>query len=94
MLVVIITSLLELDQVAKFTLGDECKSLNQILHDYPQIGSLLPAEPTCFGVAPTLAGGYWLAVIAIIMTNLFGGFVMCAAHVALEEHKARANSAA
>jgi len=76
--------------VAKFTLGDECDSLNTILEQYDDIGQLLPGEPSCFGVQTTLDTGFWLCVLAIVGANLSGGFVMCAAHVALEEHGTRA----
>lgn len=93
LLVVICASLLELDQVAKFTLGDECAGIDRMLQQYDELGSLLPGEASCFGVQPTLDSGFWLCLGASIGANLCGGFVMCAAHVALEEHGARVKAA-
>jgi hypothetical protein len=85
--VILAASLLELDQVAKFTLGSECDTINQVLVDYPSLEKqlALPGEASCFGVAPSLDAGWVLMVLGSILANLAGQFVVCAAHTALEE---------
>ena len=88
--VIVAASLLELDQVAKFTLGDECDSINKILSTHPKLGNLLPGEASCFGVAPTLDSGYWVLTAGCVLTTLAGGYATVAGHVALSEHVARA----
>ena len=90
MLVVIAISLLEIDQVAKFILGSECDSLNEMLEHYDSIGSLLPGEASCFGVQTTLNDGFWVCVLAVFASHMCGGFVMTAAHQALDELDERA----
>ncbi|KOO24711.1 hypothetical protein Ctob_005435 [Chrysochromulina tobinii] len=90
MLVVIAISLLEIDQVAKFILGSECDSLNEMLEHYDSIGSLLPGEASCFGVQTTLNDGFWVCVLAVVASHMCGGFVMTAAHQALDELDERA----
>ena len=90
MLVVIAISLLEIDQVAKFILGSECDSLNEMLEHYDSIGSLLPGEASCFGVQTTLNDGFWVCVLAVFASHMVGGFVMSAAHQALDELDERA----
>jgi hypothetical protein len=92
--VMVAASLLELDQVAKFTLGDECDVINKALRSYPPLGGLLPGEPDCFGVSPTLNIGFWLLTLAAVLSTAAGGFVMLTAHVALSEHDSRARIAA
>jgi len=89
--VILAASLLELDQVAKFTLGSECDTLNQVLADYPSLEQQLelPGEASCFGVAPTLDAGWWLMVLGVLLANICGQFVVCAAHTAVEEHAAK-----
>jgi len=81
--VILAASLLELDQVAKFSIGKECDAINQVLAQYPRLGGLLPGEPSCFGVAPTLDAGYWLMLAGVIISILAGGFVVRSAHCAL-----------
>ena len=91
--VTLAASLLQLDPVAKFTLGDECTGINKVLTDYPSVGSLLPGEASCFGVAPTLDAGYWLLLSGAVLTTLAGGYATIAGHAALSEHLARAKEA-
>jgi len=92
--VIVAAALLELDQVAKFTLGHECDGINAALQMAPELGALLPGEASCFGVAPTLDRGYWILVVGVILSTLCGGYATIAAHVALAEHVARARLAA
>ena len=94
LVVIVAASLLELDQVAKFTLGDECDGLNAALSSHPSLGGLLPGEASCFGVVPTLEAGYWLLVAATLVSTVAGGVATLTAHIALEEHVARARLAA
>jgi len=90
-LIVLFASLLELDKVVKFTIGDECDGLNQVLQDYPALGDQLPGEASCFGVTPGLSLGMWLAVAGVVISNAAGGMVMCAAHTVLQEGGRRAS---
>lgn len=87
--VIVAASLLELDKVAKWTLGDECNTLNRLLKDEPPLGRLLPGEASCFGVATTLDRGFWLFTAAVILNTFAGGFVTVTAHAALTEHTDR-----
>ena len=94
LVIIVATSLLELNQVAKFSLGDECDGINALLVEYPSLGDRLPGEPSCFGVVPTLDRGYFALAMAIMLANLVGGFVMCAARAALDEHDSWPKTAA
>ena len=90
LVVILAASLLELDQVAKFTLGDECVSLNSALRAYHSLGDLLPGEASCFGVVPTLNYGYWVLAGCAALQTLAGFVATFAAHAALADHAARA----
>ena len=81
-------ALLELDQFAKFTLGDECDSINAALARYHELGDLMPGEPSCFGVSPTLDAGYWLLLTCVVASTIFGWVAMHGAHLALRERRA------
>lgn len=76
-------------QVAKFTIGDECDSINAILQQYPDLGRLLPGEASCFGVRPTLDMGYVVLVVGVVLSTFAGHYTAVCAHVALSEHVAR-----
>jgi len=87
--VIVAASLLELDAVAKWTLGEECNTLNRVLRDEPRLGRLLPGEASCFGVATSLDRGFWLFTAAVILCTFAGGYVTVTAHAALSEHTDR-----
>ena len=90
--VIIAAALLELDAVAKFTIGNECDGINAALQTYHGVGDLLPGEPSCFGVTPTLEAGFWLLACCVVVSTVAGGIATFTAHVALEEHVARARA--
>ena len=88
--VIVAVSLLELDMVAKFTLGNECDAINAFLRNQTAVGDLMPGEPSCFGVHPTLESGFFMLTFAVVIATITGTHVTLSAHVALAEHAARA----
>ena len=88
--VIVAAALLELDEVAKFTLGDECDGINAAIASHPELAKLLPGEPSCFGVAPTLDVGFVFATLGVVLATLAGGYATVCANVAVSEHVARA----
>jgi len=88
--VIMITSLLSLNQFAQFTLGDECTTLNLILGSYPKLAELLPGEPVCLAVQPELKGTFALLFTATMLVTGISAFVMQAATSALRERAERA----
>jgi hypothetical protein len=94
--VILLTSLLSLDQFAKFSLGDECNSINALLQGYPELARLVEqpdgsGEDTCLGIVPTLLRGYYVFAAASLLCVPATAFVTHVANVALEERALRAN---
>jgi len=92
--VILLTSLLSLDQFAKFSLGDECDSLNALLAQYPRLAHLVPGEATCLGIVPELRNGYYAFAAGALLAAPVCLFVEHAANVAFEERVARAHQRA
>ena len=89
---IVCAALLELDMVAKFTLGGECDAINAFLRNQTAIGDLMPGEPSCFGVRPTLDLGFAVCAIGALVSTLAGGYVTVSAHVALSEQATRSRA--
>lgn len=86
--IIIITSLLSLDQFSKFSLGDECTSISHLLHKYPQLAkAVLPfgSEQGCLGIVPSLEPGYFVFATASLTCVILCAFVAHAANVSLEQ---------
>ena len=91
--VIMLTSLLSLDQFAQYTLGDECVPINSLLSSYPKLRGLVPVEPVCLGVQPSLLPAFWM-----LFTGAVGAIPLCllvceAAHRALAQQRRHEASA-
>jgi len=86
--VILLTSLLELDQFAKFSLGHECDAINALLQAYPALAhAVLPpgSEPDCLGIVPALQPGYAVFAAAALLAIPLCLLVIHAANNALEQ---------
>uniref|UniRef100_A0A7S3BEG8 Uncharacterized protein n=1 Tax=Haptolina ericina TaxID=156174 RepID=A0A7S3BEG8_9EUKA len=82
--VMVIASLLELDQFAQFIVQGEVDGINAIMQQYSEFHPYLPGQFVTFGVTPTLEAGYWLMTAFVFLSNPVGLFVMHAASITLD----------
>jgi len=87
--VIMLTSLLSIDQFAQYTLSDDPNivQLNDALAKYPELGSLLPGEPVALGVIPTLKPEYWILFCGTLAAVPLGLFVTHAANHVYEQQQ-------
>ena len=90
--VILLTSLLSLDQFAQYTLSDDptVVELNTFLAANPELGNLLPAEPVVLGVQPTLLRPFWLLFSSGLASVPLCVFVTHCANHAFEQQRAHA----
>lgn len=77
--VMVLVSMLELNQFAQFIMGDELNGANAILEKYSEFHPFLPQQNVVFGITPTLDAGYWLFAFFVLIANPMGLFIMHAA---------------
>lgn len=85
--VMVVASLLELNQFSQFLVAGELDAVNSILQKYAEFHPYLPYEYVGFGVKSVLESGYWLFSTFVCIANPIGIFVM---HAASESLVARA----
>ncbi|KAL1511047.1 hypothetical protein AB1Y20_005872 [Prymnesium parvum] len=91
--IILLTSLLSLDQFAKFSLGDECTGINHLLQSYPELANkVLPegSERDCLGIVPSLENGYYVFAAAALISVPFCLLVLHTANTALEQQASQA----
>jgi hypothetical protein len=90
--VILLASLLSLDQFAQYTLSDDptVVELNTFLAANPEFGNLLPAEPVVLGVQPTLLRPFWLLFSSGLASVPLCVFVTHCANHAFEQQRAHA----
>jgi len=89
--VIMLTSLLSLDQFAQYTLSDDptVVALNTALSSHAELRTLVPGEPVVLGVQPTLLPCYWLLLGAALAAVPLCVFVAHAANHAVEQQQAK-----
>lgn len=83
--VMMLSSMLELDKFAQYIVQDECWRLNDVLAYFPQLSDLLPGEPVCLGIVPSLTPPFWLLTAGTLISVPFSLIVMAAASGVYEE---------
>eukprot|EP01092_Planopodium_desertum_P006453 TRINITY_DN2682_c0_g1_i2.p1 TRINITY_DN2682_c0_g1~~TRINITY_DN2682_c0_g1_i2.p1 ORF type:complete len:196 (-),score=29.30 TRINITY_DN2682_c0_g1_i2:69-656(-) len=79
----VIAALLEIEQFAKFIIGNRCDQINVLLQDYAS--DLLEGDNVCFDVVATLKEGCWILFAGCLLYLLVGTLVMKICHKVLEE---------
>ena len=86
--VAIIAALVEIEQFAKFIIGDKCDLINSILIKYfkPDLGEY----DTCFTVISTLVTGCWVLFTACVIDIIVTGYIISQSRKAIQMRESRA----
>jgi len=86
-IVSIMAGVLEIRQFALFIIGDKCDGLDALLEKLPPVASRVPGKLTCFDVESELREGFFILLMAVIISSVTGHVVLsrCAAALGVEE---------
>lgn len=83
-MVSIMAGVLEIRQFALFIIGDKCDGLDALVAKIPPIASRVPGAITCFDVESELQPGFYVLLVAVIVSTIVGNIVMHRCSEALE----------
>jgi len=85
----ILASVLEISQFVVFIIGDKCDGINKIL---PKLPFHLPGSETCFQITTELRSGFYILLIAAIVSSVTGRVMMSRCKSALQMDVAHVDS--
>mmetsp|Transcript_35852 Transcript_35852/g.102490 ORF Transcript_35852/g.102490 Transcript_35852/m.102490 type:complete len:115 (+) Transcript_35852:3-347(+) len=93
-MVSIMAGVLEIRQFALFIIGDKCDGLDALVEKIPPIASRVPGRVTCFDVESELKAGFFVLLVAVIVSTVVGNIVMHRCSEALGVEKGHATTGA
>jgi len=81
MVISLIAAILEIQQFAKFLVGDKCDQINALIEEFYH--EKFQPYDTCFDVIATLSSGCWALFAASIVSIIVAQTVMRSCHIAM-----------
>jgi len=87
----IMAGVLEIQQFTKFIVGTKCDKLDALVAMTP-IADKIPGGVKCFDVETELEGGFWILLVATVLSTVIGQLMVAKSSAALSQQQSRLSS--